>query len=342
MAAASSSCPPKFDLVAQLDSLRVAILTGVATNDLDSRVRSCCAAMNDMERDKALAAANEAAFDATLGVKLLRRASMMDDDEASLNASAELVNILSGSGMHTHEFATDAVKLRIRYLLQATGTHGVIWRSELVSALACERGWGGIRVAGQNVIELGCGTALCGLACAALGAASVWLTDVDDGALKLAQSNVELNGLSAMTRVRRFDVMNQPPEEAAGAEAAEVEASEAGGEAEEFMSSWPYSRRTPPRFELVLASDIPYDFVEPAKLVEALALVLARTPSARALVVQDLDTSRSQAHQQGVRACVELAARHPELRLVASEQPTEEDPCRLVHLYAAASAPAAG
>ena len=45
------------------------------------------------------------------------------------------------------------------------------------------------------VIELGCGTAAVGLACAALSCSEVVLTDVDEAALLLAQRNAVLNGL---------------------------------------------------------------------------------------------------------------------------------------------------
>jgi methylase of polypeptide subunit release factors len=44
--------------------------------------------------------------------------------------------------------------------------------------LGAEEGEGGIRVGGRRVMDLGSGTGLLGLVCAALGAARVVLTDV--------------------------------------------------------------------------------------------------------------------------------------------------------------------
>ena len=58
---------------------------------------------------------------------------------------------------------------------------------------------------GQRVLELGCGTAAAGLACAALGASTVWLTDIDDDALAFAARNAALNGLRAS--VARLDFL---------------------------------------------------------------------------------------------------------------------------------------
>ena len=56
-------------------------------------------------------------------------------------------------------------------------------------------------------MEIGCGTASCGLACAALGASAVWLTDWDDDALSIARRNAECNGLDDRCKTAKLDFM---------------------------------------------------------------------------------------------------------------------------------------
>ena len=51
-------------------------------------------------------------------------------------------------------------------------------------------------LAQRTVVELGCGTGLCGLALAALGARSVTMTDIDAEVCDLALANLELNALA--------------------------------------------------------------------------------------------------------------------------------------------------
>lgn len=202
-----------------------------------------------------------------------------------------MINTLSGAGTHTLIFSpSPSVQLRLRYTPQSTGTHGRVWRAAGHAASACANEWAGIRVTGARVVEVGCGCGGTGLACAALGASLVWLSDVDDKALAQAAENVALNGLGApAVEVRRLDV-----EQAVSHE-------------------WP-------RFDVVLCADAPFDFVTPSRLVAALARLLAPTAGARALLVQDGDPRRSEAHRRGIAECIRLAESHPTLRCVAREE----------------------
>ena len=59
--------------------------------------------------------------------------------------------------------------------------------------------------------------------------------------------------------------------------------------------------------------------MQPANLVETIARLLAATDGARALIVQDCDTRRSETHVRGITQCIELAAQHPALECVANE-----------------------
>ena len=330
-----ASHEPCDELVHALDTLRADLgcKRCADVNQLAERIRMINQLLLERDQDEALAAAAEASLAPSQCLPLLRRATLEDPDEtAGLAAAvADLVGSLSGQGKHTYRFATEQVVLKLRYQPQATGTAGAIWRGERVAALACESGFGGLTVADQNVIELACGTGGAGCVCAELGASSVWLTDVDEGGLALARSSVDLNQLADKVRIRRFDVHDPfaSAEQTTSVEAAQgTEPSVAVVEANSDACSngWPAAGRgTPPRFGLVLASDIPYDFVDPAKLVDAIALLLAPDPSARALVVQCLDPRRSDAHQGGVRESFKIAQSHPDLECVAAEERTVID-----------------
>lgn len=264
----------------------------IPLSSLTARLHECNAQLSATSQEAALAAAQRASLQSSHCLPLLQRAAMEDPDDQSglATAASDLINTLSGSGTHVFCFApSPSVRLHLCYTPQATGTHGRIWRAAHIIVGACADGWAGISVKGARVLELGCGTGAAGLGCAALGAATVWLTDVDDGALELTRGNVARNQLEGTTEVRRLDVMATPADDA-------------------------------PRFGCVLVADCPFDFVAPEKLVEAIARHLATSEDARAIVVQDGDPHRSQTHQRGIADCIELAAKHPALRCIASEE----------------------
>ena len=301
-------------LTSQLDLLRADLLTPGAApcvHTLAERVRAANKALLEVDQPIAFEAARDAALQPSHALRLLRRAAVEDADESAglAAASAELVATLSGSGEHTALLETATVRLRLRHRPQATGTGSRIWRSEQLAALACESGWAGARISGRRVLELGCGTAGAGLVCAALGAAAVHLTDVDQGALALATRNAALNGLTDRVHVSTLDLHTATLDVLAAA----PQAAEAA---------------TPPeRFDVVLASDVPYDFVDAAALVDCLVRFLA--VGGRAFVVQDRDERRSANHRLGIDDCIACAARHPALSCVASEerevQPADDD-----------------
>ena len=287
---------PTADLVGPLDALLSDLLAArgaarVPLHTLAAHLLECNVGMANRSQDEALDAARSAGLQSSHCLPMLQRAALEDpDDESGLAAAAsDLINTLSGSGTHTYCFSpSPTVSLRLAYTPQATGTHGRIWRAAHVLAGACAVGWGGVRVEAARVLELGAGTGAAGLACAALGASATVITDVDDGALVLARRNAALNGLEGTTTVRHLDVM-QPAHDG-------------------------------DRFDVVLVADCPYDFVAPDRLVDAIAQRLATTGAARAVVVQDGDTRRSEAHQRGIAESIALAAQHPGLRCVASEE----------------------
>jgi predicted nicotinamide N-methyase len=79
-------------------------------------------------------------------------------------------------------------------VMDADGTFARLWPTALVlSNFLCDHPE---LVAGKRVVELGAGTGAVGLVCAALGAASVTLTDMPD-ALELLQRNADRNHQSS-------------------------------------------------------------------------------------------------------------------------------------------------
>jgi len=288
---------------------------------LAERLRNACHSLASMEQEAALEMAKEAAVSTADTFVLLRRAAIEDPDE-ELGIAAlvgTLTATLSGYGEHTTTFvAGDAVRLRLHVRPQAAGTATRVWSAARLAAWVCETRWGGFDVRGQRVLELGCGTAAAGLACAALGAEEVWLTDNEPAALDLAQRNAELNGLAARTRVAHFDLMMPDATLVAscGAQAAAMPSAEA--------------------FGCIVASDVLYDVTAPAQLAATLArLLLARrgegdgataAPAPRALVVSSRDPTRSEVAQRAVNGFAELCASHPELRVLAELTSTEGVP----------------
>ena len=140
-------------------------------------------------------AAKKAALRASHPVPVLRRLSLEDPDDG-LDGTTIVGDLTStGHGEHTMTFeATPALSLQLRCRPQAAGTGTRLWHSASLLAWACDTRWGGFEIRGKRVLELGCGPRRVGWCCA--WRLTVWLTDVDDAALALAERNAELNGLA--------------------------------------------------------------------------------------------------------------------------------------------------
>ena len=179
-------------LVALLDDVhsQAMLVRSVPLAELCTAMARANASMSAVEQAVAMMAAKKAALRASHLVPVLRRLSLEDPDDAldGTTIVGDLTSILSGYGEHTMTFeATPALSLQLRCRPQAAGTGTRLWHSASLLAWACDTRWGGFEIRGKRVLELGCGLAAGGLACAALGASQVWLTDVDDAALASAQ-----------------------------------------------------------------------------------------------------------------------------------------------------------
>eukprot|EP00967_Tisochrysis_lutea_P045547 scaffold55293_cov32-Tisochrysis_lutea.AAC.1 len=226
-------------------------------------------------------------------VLLLRRLSNADGIELSeelMDRVAIFIAALSGNGEHTLQVRVGpAASLQLRCTPRSSGTGTRLWRSSRLAIEALQQGSHGISVVGARVIELGCGVAAAGLACASLGAAQVTLTDNDETVLALARKNVRLNGLERVAQVAKVDLNSAPID-------------------------------FPHYYDLVIASDLCYDFVPPANIVRSIAHYLrcsADNPHARALVVHDMDSTRSATAHESVLIFSNIIAEDPMLRLIA-------------------------
>lgn len=156
--------------------------------------------------------AGDETLTASMLVPLLRRACLIDDQalmSRTLDAVGTLTASLSGHGEHTLRVALGPLRqpllLQTRPMGLTTGLR--LWPVARLAIGALVAEWAGLAVKGCSVLEIGCGTGAVGLACAALGASSVWLTDIDDGSLALAAANAELNGMGAMVHVAKLDML---------------------------------------------------------------------------------------------------------------------------------------
>ena len=88
-----------------------------------------------------------------------------------------------------------------RQTMFATGDGGVVWEAATATLEYLDAEYGNGALAGWRVLELGAGTGICGLACAALGASHVTLTDLQ-GALPLLRDNVQTSEHSEAVDVK--------------------------------------------------------------------------------------------------------------------------------------------
>ncbi len=161
-------------------------------------------ALTAVEYASARAAIEQSAVSvSSISARLLRH-----PDEAVVDAAAPLITALSGQGQHTTTLACGALELR---LVEQPGAscegHGYgrkIWRASRVASGACTGG-GAFDVRGKRVLEVGAGAGAPGVACAAAGAAEVWISDWDVVALQLAARNAALNGVAERVKTAALD-----------------------------------------------------------------------------------------------------------------------------------------
>jgi len=128
---------------------------------------------------------NFVSHDATSEVTVLQPSDTSDGAPSTLEVAAKLQ-------LRCVEALTPLDMLDM-YWGAADNTGHRIWLGAraFVEWLSCRRLGPGL--AHRNVVELGCGAGLCGLALASLGAQSVTMTDIDPEVCDLARSNLRLN-----------------------------------------------------------------------------------------------------------------------------------------------------
>ena len=117
-------------------------------------------------------------------------------------SSSDAAPALDRKAMLHLDFAAGELQINGAPLIIANQDHKgnddtglAVWDGAVVLAKYIEHleGQGQCIVRGRRVLELGCGTGLCGIACAMMGAQSVVLSDLEY-ALRGARRNIELNG----------------------------------------------------------------------------------------------------------------------------------------------------
>lgn len=262
--------------------------------ELQQQLEELCDAIAAVDPLQALAAA-ASVHPLAWTCSLLRRLEHDDACDLLLDAAARLIAALSGQGEHTLSIPLGRAHppLQLRCAPNGTGTGSRVWRSAHVAIAAIDAELCGLRVRGRRVVELGCGTAAVGLACAAYGADAVLLLDYDASATVLAAKNARLNGLESVANVARID-LTSPHDPAVGV------------------------------FDVVVASDLCYDFLPAAAVARAIAAHMDLTnPESRALIVHDLDNSRSDEARRAVSDFAAEVGAIPALRCVARERTGE-------------------
>lgn len=308
-------------LVSHIGPLGLSASTG---EDLLALVDGACAALSSVDQGSVLSINQNGegngliacgVLTASMLVPLMRKASRLGDPDLAerlVATTGVLTSLIAGHGEHTMCIGLASpcapLSLRCEPCGWCTGTR--LWPAARLAIGACSSRWQGVDVRGKRVLEIGCGTAACGLACAALGAACVWLTDWDDGALSLARRNAEHNGLGATCHAAKLDFMRgfDPSDDVHGGTA---------------------TRRPegmPAGFDLVLAADVLYDWGGSwRETLRAVARHLdAPDGDARALCVFG-QQKRSEAAREACDAFEAAAMRGDAgLRCLASEEVREE------------------
>ena len=133
-------------------------------------------------------------------------------------------------------------------------------------------------VEGRRVLEIGCGCGLVGLLAARLGAARVFLTDVDGDSVRLAATNAARNGLLQGPRREPGGCLPLSPPSPQSGESAPP----AGAKAVVTASVLDFCRDPFVDADVVLASDICYVTRLAAPLVRFLAAAAAAAPGGAA------------------------------------------------------------
>jgi predicted nicotinamide N-methyase len=172
--------------------------------------------------------------------------------------------------------------------------------------------------------QVGCGTGAVGLSCAAIGAAEVVLTDLDEDVLALAQRCAALNELNNVRTVQldleqptveQLDALTSSPTPTSLSHSPTMLAmAEQAGERATHAAP-----TTAVGFDYVIASDIIYDFTTPERVAATLEQLLAARPGSRALIVHDQNRCRSDQAQRKVAAFATAVASHTRLQCLHNQ-----------------------
>ena len=280
--------PEARQVVAALERVRIGVRLWVKHDEIVASLRALTSLLASVSPEVAARAISDADATPSIVLPLLKH-----QNESVVEEAGHLIAALGGHGTYTRveRVAGEDRPLRLWVQPAQVGTGATLWRS--ARAIVADEICGPLMAEGRDVLELGCGVGLVGLACARCGAESVVLTDSRPEVLQLATNNARRNDLGDV-RVAHLD-WAAPEASALAAEGA--------------------------RFSLVVAADCVY--AAPGSEAGAalpLAHVIARflAPDGRALVALDADPKRGAAAVEEV-AQFDGAARAAGLRCVHAE-----------------------
>jgi predicted nicotinamide N-methyase len=111
----------------------------------------------------------------------------------------------------------------------------------------------------RDIIELGCGTGLSGIFCAAFGAKSVLMTDYNETVLQTVATNVERNRISGIVTTKRLDWL-------------------------ELIEQHASNSSLTPQYDTIIGSDIVYDPEHAEVVPKLLNVLLSHNESARVYI----------------------------------------------------------
>ena len=160
-----------------LSVLLIAVCEALCDVDQDTALHAAACPWRTLDPHEALIADKRAAageyvgdqtMTATMLLPLLSRACRADNSDELVDRLGVLASSLSGHGEHTLRIGLGEtlppLQLRVEPAGLCTGTR--LWPVARLAIGACASGWAGLRVEGGRVLEIGCGAAAVGCACA--------------------------------------------------------------------------------------------------------------------------------------------------------------------------------
>ena len=159
-------------MVAALERVRIGVRLWVKHDEIVASLRALTSLLASVSPEVAARAISDADATPSIVLPLLKH-----QNESVVEEAGHLIAALGGHGTYTRveRVAGEDRPLRLWVQPAQVGTGATLWRS--ARAIVADEICGPLMAEGRDVLELGCGVGLVGLACARCGAESVVLTD---------------------------------------------------------------------------------------------------------------------------------------------------------------------